>query len=185
MILSLRKRHRCMVTGLGIFLPIAFVTGIAARKPVPAMNSLPPGLVPAAVGYESQEWQRTDLFAKSTIQVTLLRDRAKMGRFAVELSVTRDFVKPDLLVYWAARGSGVTDTLPDNAILLGVLSPTVALPLPANTAPAGGVLVLYSLADQQVIEMSKPFSVASQGQVPRGADLVNLGNPQNFSIPNK
>ena len=147
-----------MVIALGIFLPVVFVAGIAARKPVPAMHSLPPELMPATVGYESREWQRTDLFMKSPVQVSLLRERIGAGRFAVELSATQDFVKADLIVYWVAGDSNVTDTLPDNAVLLGAFSPVVTLPLPADAVFTGGVLVLYSLADQQVVEVSKPFN---------------------------
>jgi len=45
MIRSLRQRHRRVVIALGAFLPIAFAVGIAARKSVPSMTSLPTELV--------------------------------------------------------------------------------------------------------------------------------------------
>ncbi len=74
-------------------------------------------------------------------------------------SVAKDFVKPDLLVYWVAGNPNITNTLPGDARLLGVFNPSVTLPLPPDSGPGNGVLVLYSLADQEVVEVSKPFAV--------------------------
>jgi len=45
MIRLLRQRHRRMVIALGVILPIAFALGIAARKSVPSLTSLPTELV--------------------------------------------------------------------------------------------------------------------------------------------
>src|SRR5947207_12436634 len=114
MIRPLRQRHRRMVIVLGVFLPIAFLIGIAARKSVPGMTSLPKELVASPQKFSVTEWERADLFAKTPIQVRLLRESAGADRFAVELSAARDFVKPDLIVYWVASSPNVTDTLPDN-----------------------------------------------------------------------
>jgi hypothetical protein len=146
-----------MVIALGILLPVAFVAGVAARKPVPGMISLPAGLVAPPQKIAAIDWERTDLFAKTPIQVRLLRESAGVGPFAVGFSAPKDFVKPDLMVYWVAGNPNITDTLPGDARLLGVFNPSVTLPLPTNPGPGNGVLVLYSLADQQVVEVSKPF----------------------------
>ncbi|MSU57238.1 MAG: hypothetical protein EXS35_03485 [Pedosphaera sp.] len=159
MIRPLRQRHRRVVIVLGVILPIAFAVGIAARKPVPGMTSLPKELVASPQTFAVTEWERTDLFAKTPIQVRLFRESVGGGRFAVEFSAAKDFVKPDLIVYWIAGNPNITETLPDNARLLGAFNSSVALPLSPDAASASGVLVLYSLADQKIVEVSKPFAL--------------------------
>ena len=158
MIRPLRQRHRRMVIVLGVFLPIAFVIGISARKSVPGMTSLPKELVASPQSFAVTEWERADLFTKTPIQVRLLRESAGAGHLAVEFSAAKDFVKPDLIVYWIAWSPNITDTLPDNARLLGAFNSSVALSLPPDAASGSGVLVLYSLADQEVVEVSKQFA---------------------------
>ncbi len=106
--------------------------------------------------FESQEWQRADLFAKSPVQVRLMREHSGSGKFAVEFSAARDFVKPDLIVYWSAGNPNITDKLPDNAILLGSFSST-PLPLTDEITKSNGQLVLFSLADNEIVDASKPI----------------------------
>ena len=159
MICLLRERHRRMVIVFGVLLPVAFAVGIAARKPVPGMTSLPKELVASPQQFAVTEWERADLFTKTPIQVRLLRESAGTGRFAVEFSAAKDFVKPDLIVYWVASSPKITDTLPDNARLLGAFNSSVALSLSPDAGAGSGVLVLYSLADQEVVEVSKPFAL--------------------------
>ena len=158
MILPLRQRHRRIVIVLGVFLPVVFAAGIVARKPVPTSAVLPASLTIAPQPFESVEWVRPDLFAKASIQVRLTREQKGAGRFAVDFAVSEDFVKPDLIVYWVVGNPHVTDTLPDQALLLGVFNPTAPLLIPTEVESGEGVLVLYSLADQEVIEVSKPFA---------------------------
>ena len=159
MIRPLRQRHRRTVIVLGVFLPIAFVIGIAARKSVPGMTSLPKEFVASPQQFAVTEWERADLFTKTPIQVRLLRESAGAGRFAVTFCAARDFVKPDLIVYWVAGSPNNTDRLPDNARLLGAFNSSVALSLWLDAQPGSGVLMLYSLADQEVVEVSKPFAL--------------------------
>lgn len=159
MIRPLRQRHRRMVIVLGILLPVAFAVGIAARKPVPGMISLPKELVASPRTFAVTEWERADLFTKTPMQVRLLRESAGTGRFAVEFSAAKDFVKPDLIVYWVAGNPNLTDTLPDSARLLGAFNSSVALPLSPDAGSSSGVLVLYSLADQEIVEVSKLFAL--------------------------
>ena len=158
MIRPLRQRHRRMVIVLGIFLPVAFAVGIAARKPVPGMTSLPAELVASSRKFTVTEWERTDLFTKAPLQVELLREAAGAGNFALRFSTARDFVKPDLIVYWVT-GTNMTDMLPDNARLLGSFNPVTPLPLPEHVRSASGTLVLYSLADHAIVETSRNFSI--------------------------
>src|SRR6266550_5652997 len=157
MISPLRQQHRRMVIVLGVFLPIAFLIGIPARKSVPGMTSLPQELVASPQKFAVTEWERADLFTKTPIQVRLLRESAGAGQSAVEFTAAKDFVKPDLIVYWVAGGPNITETLPDNARLLGVFNST-PLPLPVEATKADGVLMLYSLADNEVVDVSKPVT---------------------------
>lgn len=46
MIRTLRRRHLAIFIALAIILPILFWAGIAARKPIAVMKSLPPTLAP-------------------------------------------------------------------------------------------------------------------------------------------
>ena len=147
-----------MVIALGIFLPVAFAVGIAARKPVPTVAELPTALVAMPQKFDAIKWERADLFSKSPIQVRLLREQKDAGRFAIVFSADKDFTKPDLIVYWVAGNPSTSDTLPANAILLGTFSAT-ALPLSDVVAQSSGVLILYSLADNEIVDVSKPINL--------------------------
>ena len=159
MIRPLRQRHRRMITIIGVLLPIAFAAGIAARRPAPTIATLPTALATTQRHFEAVEWERADLFTKTPIQVRLLRESAGAGHFAVEFSAARDFVKPDLIVYWVAVGTRITDTIPDHAFLVGSFNSSAALPLPLEAGSASGVLVLYSLADHVIVEISKSLAI--------------------------
>ena len=71
------------------------------------------------------------------------------------LTAAGDFVKPDLIVYWAAGNSSPADKLREDATLLGSFS-AGALPLPAESASMEGRLILFSLADNKVVDVSRP-----------------------------
>lgn len=153
MIRPLRIRHRRIFTVLGVVLPVAFGLGIAARKPVPLMSAVPGNLQAASRAPGPLVWERADLFKKAPVQVRLLREG---GRLAVACVATDDFAKPDLLVYWSQGDAPVTNHLPGNAVLLGAFSSS-ALPVPEAAERASGVLVLFSLADQEVVAISQPL----------------------------
>jgi hypothetical protein len=104
-------------------------------------------------------WSRDDLFTKAPVKVVLLRERANAGRFAVQLSAPATFAKPDLLVYWTIERAEVKDRIPDNAILLGPFGGSAPVQLPGESVLTPGVLVLYSLADGEVVEVSKTISL--------------------------
>jgi hypothetical protein len=155
MIRPLRHRHRRIVILLGMFLPVAFVVGIAARKPPLLTDALPVALAVAPQKVENVQWQRADLFAKSPVQVRLLRGQNSEASFAVAFTAKKEFVKPDLLVYWVAGDQNITDTLPGKAQLLGVFDPFSPLPLPAAATTQIGRLILYSLANNEIVDESK------------------------------
>ena len=146
MILSLRQRHRRMFAVLGVLLPLLFVVGIAVRRAVPQPEALPPELSPQTVTFSATGYERDDLFDKSPVRVRLFRDH-EAGVLAVGLNAAKDFLKPDLMVYWSAQRPTTSDNLPPNARLLGVfVSATLVLPPEASTAD--GHLILFSLANQ-------------------------------------
>ena len=154
MIRPLRQKHRRIVVALAIFLPVAFVMGIAARRPIPITEHLPSGLATTPQTFGSLEWQRGDMFPKSPIQVRLWREHLGAGQFAVSLSAAKNFVKPDLLVYWSAGSQNIADALPANAILLGAFS-APQLPLPEAVDNSEGCLILFSLADNEIVDVTK------------------------------
>jgi len=153
MILPLRQRHRRMFAVLGVFLPIAFVVGVAARRPIPYRT--PPPLATDLQASQTEVWSRSDFFRKIPVNVRLLR--GPMGSFySVEFLPGRSFAKPDLLVYWVTGTLTIADKLPDDARLLGAFNTSVPLQLPDDASSSGGVLVLYSLADNEIVDASEP-----------------------------
>jgi hypothetical protein len=157
MIRPLRQRHYYIFVAIGFILPVVFAFGIVARKPFPTMDSSPDNLFGTAQPFLATDWERTDLFAKSPMQVRLLREKNKTESLAVNFSTARDyFIKPDLMVYWIAGNPVINDKLPDFAKLLGGFN-SGPLPLPAEAATTNGVLVLYSLADNEIVDVSKPI----------------------------
>lgn len=156
MIRPLRQRHRVMVCTLGVLLPVAFAVGLAARKPVPAAATVPPGLAGQTNDFRNVVWTKTDIWPGQRIVTSLRRDSA--GSVAVELML-RDLAKPDVFVYWAAGKEPAVEGLPDNARLLGALSNRSPLPIPADVRGEAGRFVLYSLANHEVVAASKSFVV--------------------------
>jgi len=164
MILALRQRHRQLFVGLSLFLPVVFAVGICGRKPAPVMAGLPAALGPVRQPYQIVGQPRTNLFARLPLQVELLQAAGAPGHFAVQLLGGHDLVKPDLIAYWVPGHPVATDTIPDTAILLGAANP-VPLALPNQATRSEGILVLYSLADGEVVDVSKPFSLPAS-QIP-------------------
>ena len=154
MILPLRQRHRRVFAVLGVLLPLAFVVGIAARRTVLQVASLPSELSSWTQTFTATDYERDDLFGKCPIRVRLWREQGTR-RFAVDFSAAKDFLKPDLLAYWSAGSPTRSDTLPSESRLLGafVAGPLV---LPAEASDTDGYLILFSLADQKIVDVSKP-----------------------------
>jgi hypothetical protein len=154
MILPLRRRHRRVFAIVGLLLPLAFIAGIAARKPIPTA-ALSADVFSERKTFTKALWDRSDLFPKTALRVQVLSQEATTNRCAIQFSAAKDFVKADLLVYWLPAESKTTDAIPDDAILLGVFSPSSPLPLSAGSVGKPGVLVLYSLADHEIVDVSR------------------------------
>jgi hypothetical protein len=159
MIHSLRQCHRRCVFALGVFLPVAFVAGIAARKPAPVVNELPAALGSSPLKFEMAGPQFVNLFSKTPVEVHLLNEHGNPNRLAVDFSASEDFAKPDLIVHWSAGNTVITDTLPGDAILLGTFSAAPLL-LPDAVVKSSGQLVLFSLADNEIVDVSKAIQLA-------------------------
>jgi hypothetical protein len=156
MIRPLRQRHRVIVCSLGVLLPVAFAAGVAARKPVPVAANVRLELAGQRNDFGSVVWTKADIWPRQHIITSLRRDAA--NSLAVEL-ILGDLAKPDVLVYWAAGKEAAVDSLPDTARLLGNLLNRSPLPLPPNVRGEAGRLILYSLADHEVVAASKSFVV--------------------------
>jgi len=153
MIRPLRIYHRRIFTMLGLLLPIGFGLGIAARKPVPIAANLSAALNPAARPYVASDWEQADIFTNAPVYVHTLRQTVR-GHRAIAISAEPGFVKPDLLAYWASAKPGMADKLPTNAILLGAFNAPELL-LPDEATKTDGAIVLYSLADGEIVAASR------------------------------
>ena len=145
-----------MVCTLGVVLPITFVAGIAARRALPVVASVPGEFVGKGANFGEIVWTKTDLWPEHRIITSLRRDG--VGSMAIEL-MFQDLVKPDVLVYWVPGKENTGDGLPDNARLLGALANRTTLSLPSDMHGEVGRFLLYSLAEHEVVATSKPFTI--------------------------
>jgi len=158
MTLKLRSRHRLTFAVLGVLLPTVFVAGIVLRRAVPETAALSPELSPQIQTFTATGREFGELFSNSPVHVSLWHD-IPGDQYAVGFTAAREFAKPDLLVYWNAGQPAEITQLPTQATLLGafVAGPLV---LPNEAMTAEGSLILYSLANQEVVDVSKPIRFA-------------------------
>jgi len=153
MILSLRQRHRRIFRVIACVLPIVMVVGIAARRSAPLVTALPPAVTGVSDEARVTEWERSDLFPDTPLVIRAAR--SLNGEFTLTCAVRPGVAKPDVIVYWVPGSISHTRVVPDSAILLGSLSAEVWR-LPASAGQEDGSLLLFSLADQAVIDRSQP-----------------------------
>ena len=154
MIRPLRARHRRMMTVLAVVVPVVFVAGLLARQPVPAVDELPGTVRPAVpegfteAAVDDAAWG--GLALRTTWMVGPATAEGGPPARGVTLTFLVDPRLPDLLVYWAAESEGASLAL--DAHLLGTIGDLQerSWVLPGD-ASDGGVLVLYSLARQEVV----------------------------------
>jgi hypothetical protein len=155
---SLRQKHRLVFVVLGGLLPVVFTIGISMRQSVPPVEIVPLELRSQTQTFTATGYERDDLFAKPPVKVCLWEDLSN-GQLAVGFSAPKDFEKPDLLAYWVTDRLAITDKLPADAILLGSFASTL-LALPNQATNSEGSLVLFSLADQEIVGVSKRVNFA-------------------------
>jgi hypothetical protein len=149
-----------MVIGLSVIVPAIFVLGIGTRKEIPSLPASASGISTEVSNY-SELWSRDDLWEKQSIRTRLLADGGSTGQFAVEFVSKDRIVRPDVIVYWVPGEQTILNSLPDEARLLGSFNQSnpVPLPLPAEAGKQPGVLVLYSLADHEILSVSKSLVI--------------------------
>jgi len=149
---SLRRRHRFLIVGLVVVMPVLFGLCLAARRPFPVGNAAailgtaPGDATGVVVGTIPVHWSIPG------ITTTFYRDLA--GHVTVRLD-SHDMASPDVLVYWSVGTGTIHERLPADARLLGAFSHRQALPIPEDATGETGRLLLYSLADHQVLALSR------------------------------
>lgn len=158
MIRPLRQRHRVMMLALATIVPTAFATGLLSRREIPVQATVDAGLA-AGVAPWVQVWDREDLWSGFNLRTRLFRTGNLPGSIAIEISSKSQIVRPDVLAYWVPREGPIQGGVPDEAILLGKFDSVHPLPLalPGEAARLTGTVILYSLADQEIVATSKPF----------------------------
>lgn len=156
MIRPLRQRHRVMISTLSVIIPAAFALGISTRKEIPVAPSRPNASA-AESGNYTELWNRNDLWEKISIRTRLLKSLSNPQGLAVELTSNKQIARPDLLVYWIPGQVPMSNSLPDSAFLLGSFdqSASILFPLPAQAIHQRGALMLYSLADHEIVAVSR------------------------------
>ena len=154
MIRPLRQRHRAIFFTLGALLPIVFAVGLAGRKSLPMSMRVPSGLIRQTNDFSAVVWTKPDLWKDQRVKSTFRGNGT--GAVEVEFQV-RDWVKPDVLVYWIRGPESIAGGLPAEARLLGPLSKDVPLPVPAEAHNESGRFIFYSLADNEVVLISNAF----------------------------
>ena len=159
MIRPLRQRHRAIVVALGAFLPAAFIFGIASRHSMPLFSALPSNPPHKPVGAYEAMWMREDLWEKSQLRTRLLTDSAQ-STLELEVTAPEPVIKPDMLLYWVAGNPEINESLPKDTVLLGawMQDPANTVAVPKVAKARQGRLILYSLADHEIVNVSKPFA---------------------------
>lgn len=137
MIAPLRTRHRVVTTLLALVVPVLFLYGLGARRPIPANDTLP-------IAAQTSAPEGAESIAFGDVPVDARYWDGASGPH-VQVAWRAAPVAPDVLVYWSA-GSGGGEELPAGATFVGAVEGR-ALRLPS----AGGTVVLYSLAHRAVV----------------------------------
>ena len=117
-------------------------------------TNLPAEFDTASRRFEASDWEQRDIFTNTPVYVHMLRQSVQGSRRAIALTAEPGFVKPDLLAYWIPGMPKAAEGLPDNAVFLGTFNAT-ALPLPDEAMKMDGSIILYSLADGEVVDVSR------------------------------
>jgi hypothetical protein len=129
--------------------PLGLVVGLASRRAVPTLPSLPPGLV-GDVGEPVGSVRRWTARV-GDVALELAAWGVGSERF-VEIAPEADLERPDVLVYLTLGGAATGERVPEDALLLGTLAgaTTRRFALPPAAAD-GGKLLFYSLAHQRAL----------------------------------
>jgi hypothetical protein len=151
MIQPLRSAHRRTWLALAPVLPMVLIVGLMAKRPLSRSDSK---INNSEAGQAI--WQSDDLWTKHKIHSAVLRDTSDPTSVQIVLESPGDLSVPDVLVYWAPQLPG-SDSLPTNAVLLGVLENS--RPLHLRDSNPKGFLILYSLAHHSIVDAAPLESV--------------------------
>jgi hypothetical protein len=147
-----------MIFVFAVFLPVAFVIGITARKTIPAMEKLPAVLVPPSPEFSHQIYEKNNLWPDLNILTRLYADSLPLSikgeavsRLALELHPQVYLKIADILVYWTESQPVDFDRLPEKTFLIGILADRKKRRylLPDRASESDGWIILYSLAQQK------------------------------------
>ena len=110
-------------------------------------------------------WERDDLWEKHPLHTRLLNDPIT-SNLALEVTANTTLVLPDVLLYWAPGTSKLDDSLPSDAVLFGawMQEPANPVAVPQSAKFGQGRLILYSLADHEIVNVTKPFALREYGR---------------------
>lgn len=147
MIRPLRRAHRAASVALALALPLGLAAALMARPDPPA--AVLEGLVPpGASGRVVAEWEVPEL----GLAASLLAEEG--GPRWLTLVPADDPREADVLVYWTAAPGAGAEALAAGARLLGTLAGAAPRAFALPPEVAGGRLVLFGLAHQEVLATS-------------------------------
>jgi hypothetical protein len=123
---------------------------LASRSASPPSGAIPPPLIETHAS-GTPLWTRDDLWSALPVRTRGFASPDGVGML-VEVAPLRDPMLPDVLVYWAERGT--PERLPDGAHLLGRLAGAAPrhFDVPAAAAAEPGRLYLYSLGHARLVD---------------------------------
>ena len=163
MIRPLRKRHRVTMVLLAVALPALLAAGLMARRPVPAVETLPEGIDPGATAGAPRTV--TNLEGGGLVSMQLIE--APSG-VSVTLEVEGVRGRPEWLVYWTPGTGSPGGRLPDEAWLLGALEENRLnrFDLPEAAPGPVGRVILYRPVSGEVLGSLNLRSTAGAGTSP-------------------
>ena len=163
MIRPLRRRHRVTMVLLAVALPAILAAGLIARRPVPAVETLPDGVDEGALAGVPR--MVTHLDGGGLVSMHLIE--APSG-ISVALEVEGVRGRPEWLVYWSPESSSPGGRLPDGAWLLGALEENRRnlFDLPETAAGPVGRVILYRPVSGEVLGSLRLRSTEGEGISP-------------------
>lgn len=151
MILRLRQRHRVIIVGLSVALPLLLSAAVARRRAVPRLAVEQARIIAPMEPFDKLVWSKRNLWPGKSWETALRANPA--GSLALEFKLP-ELLGPDVLVYWVQGTPRTESELPGTAVLLGKLLNETPLPLLDSQSNTRGQLLLYSLADHKVLARS-------------------------------
>lgn len=151
MISPLRRRHRRVMLGLALLLPLAFAAALASRPAQPIEDAMAEVLAEReTIAAFAPGFERARLSDELPIAIAV-GDTAS-GALAARIDSRDTASVPDALVYWSAAPSRGPE-LPARSYLLGAVpeNDVRVLALPEVARAGGGRVLVWSAGWQRVV----------------------------------